>query len=229
MKTISIASLALFSFARFAAAATPIVDSFDGGLDLWNVGGDADILVIAGNSVAALTTAHPSLEFGVDAVNLSGNAPLEGGGDLEAFVGADYGSLDLGLFEQATEGSAIVISTTISLGDVLSFDWNLLTHDVYGLDYAYLIINGEIVETLSSASSIHPSDAGFGNESGFSTVSYTFTSEGPVTIAIGVVDIADYAGTSTLLLDNFTIVPEPSAYLLGVLGLAPLARRRRRR
>ncbi|RYD40717.1 MAG: PEP-CTERM sorting domain-containing protein [Verrucomicrobiaceae bacterium] len=213
------------SFAMEANAAS-LIPPFQDGLAGWTIGGDVTTGLHSGRHVAVVTTAHSSLEEGADAINGSGFDPLVAGGELEDFVGITVGGLDRDILEQATEGSALKLTMTVAAGDVLTFDWNLLTHDSMGMDYAFFVVNGVVVNTFSSALATNAAAGAFGNETGFASVSYEFTSSGPVEIAFGVVDMVDYIGTSTLMVGNVSI-PEPSAALLGALGLIPLLRRRR--
>ncbi|RYD20029.1 MAG: PEP-CTERM sorting domain-containing protein [Verrucomicrobiaceae bacterium] len=229
MKLSKVSSLCLAAAAAGFLAevnAASLVPSFENGLAGWTVGGDVGTGLHSGRNVAIITTAHSSLESGPDAINLSGADPLAAGGDLEDFVGITVGGLDRDILDQATEGSALKLGMTVAAGDVLTFEWNLLTHDTMGLDYAFFMVNGVVVETFSSALAVNAANGVFGNETGFASISYQFTSSGPVEIAFGVVDMTDYVGTSTLMLGNVAI-PEPSAALLGALGIIPLLRRRR--
>lgn len=213
------------SFSMEAHAAS-LIPSFQSGLAGWTAGGDVSTGLHSGRHVAVITTAHTTFESGADAINQSGFDPLLAGGDLEDFVGILPGGLDRDVLEQATEGSAVKLSMTVAAGDVLTFDWNVRTHDSMGADYAFFMVNGVVINTFSSALAVNAANGAFGNESGFATVSYEFTSAGPVEIAFGMVDMADYIGTSTLMVGNVA-VPEPSAALLGLLGVIPLLRRRR--
>ncbi len=225
-KTLKIClALAAMGFAMEVNAAS-LVPSFETGLAGWTTGGDVSTGLHSGRHVALVTTAHSSLEDGVDAINLSGSNPLLGGGELEDFVGMTVGGLDRDVLDQAMEGSALKLGMTVAAGDVLTFEWNLLTHDSMGFDYAFFMVNGVVVNTFSSALAVNAASSVFGNETGFASMSYEFTSAGPVEIAFGVVDMTDYIGTSTLMVGNVAI-PEPSAALLGALGIIPLLRRRR--
>jgi hypothetical protein len=208
------------------ADAASLVPSFQNGLTGWTTGGDVSTGLHSGRNVAVVTTAHSTFESGVDSINLSGSDPLAAGGELEDFVGITVGGLDRDLLDQATEGSALKLTLTVNAGDILTFDWNVLTHDSMGLDYAFFTVNGVVVNTLSSALATNAAAGAFGNETGFATMNYEFTSSGLVEIAFGVADMTDYIGTSTLMVGNVAI-PEPSAALLGALGIIPLFRRRR--
>lgn len=216
---------AAMSFTSEVNAAS-LVPSFESGLSGWTIGGDVSTGQHSGRHVAVVTTAHSSLESGADAINFSGSDPLAGGGELEDFVGITVGGLDRDILDQAMEGSALKLGMTVAAGDILTFEWNLLTHDTMGLDYAFFMVNGVVVNTFSSALATNVAAGVFGNETGFVSISYQFTSTGPVEIAFGVVDMTDYVGTSALMVGNVAI-PEPSAALLGALGTIPLLRRRR--
>ena len=229
MKLSKIAHLCLVTAAMsftMEANAASLIPSFQDGLAGWTAGGDVSTGQHSGRHVAVLTTAHSTLEFDADAINQSGIDPLVAGGDLEDFVGIAPGGLDGDVLDQAMEGSALKLGMTVAAGDVLLFEWNLLTHDTMGVDYAFFMVNGVVVDTFSSALAVNAASGAFGNQTGFASMSYQFTTSGPVEIAFGVVDMTDYVGTSTLMVGNVAI-PEPSVALLGALGIIPLFRRRR--
>ncbi|MDP0492567.1 MAG: PEP-CTERM sorting domain-containing protein [Verrucomicrobiota bacterium JB023] len=214
------------AFVSSAGAAT-LVDTFDSGLGNWTTSGDVAIHNAGSNPAAVLTTAHSTLEFSPDDINVSGADPLEAGGDLETAVGVTVGALDLDAFDMATEGSAMSLTIVVAAGDTLTFDWTLATLDGFGLDYGFLAIDGAVVQILSSADATLSTGGGFGTETAVATVSHEFANAGEVTISLGVTDITDYAGTTSLFVDNVQVIPEPSAAWLGLIGFASLLRRRR--
>jgi subtilisin family serine protease len=126
--------------------------------------------------------------------------------NLETFLGLTPGSLD-GLGNgNATEGSALKRTITVSAGDQLTFDWNFLTSEGTPSsfnDFAFISIGTTDSSTLASTnSSFVPSSTIFPSETGFGTFSHTFTTGGTYTLGLGVLDVADTIADSGLLIDN---------------------------
>ncbi|MEB3295389.1 MAG: PTPA-CTERM sorting domain-containing protein [Synechococcales bacterium] len=138
-------------------------------------------------------------------------------GDLETFVGLDPalfelnnppGSLDPQ--DQAYQGSAVRFN--VNAGDTITFDWafDLFDNDS---DYAFFVFNG--VREI------------FANADGAGNRSFTATTAG--LFSLGLVDIGDTLGPSTLNLQNVQITPIPTPALLpGLVGLGVTTLRRRR-
>ncbi len=155
------------------------------------------------------------------------------GGALEQSVGLPVGGLDLDPINQATEGSSLSRTFTVNAGDVLSFDWQLLTRDNNNADYAFLTINGQELTLASASDATLAADGLYLTETSPSTFQYVFTSAGTENVSFGVTDVGDYAVSSALVLDNVTVgaVPEPNLsgvalVALCVLGLVHHVRRR---
>ncbi|MGE5866987.1 MAG: hypothetical protein ACM32J_18085 [Rhizobacter sp.] len=241
-------TLKLSSFAAALALALPLVGQaaplanggFESGLSGWATLGDASTQ--AGGTQGAmqlwLSTASDAFEddhpLTAGALNRSGTAAAEVGvpGGVEWFAGLALGSLDpepaSGL--QAYEGSAARQSFSANVGDVLSFAWDFATRDT-GADFAFVVVDG-VVSTLASASfaaSLSPD--GEGARSGWGRFSHTFATAGVHELVFGVVDVGDYAMTSSLAVDGVVVspVPEPHALALLVPGLLVLGLGRRRR
>jgi hypothetical protein len=153
----------------------------------------------------------PSLSVSPASVELftGGTATDNTASALDNFLGVTPGGLDLDpIIQQALEGSAVRLS--VSSGDSLTFDW-LPTLD--GDDYAFTVFNGA-VNILGAAG----------------TFNQTFTSGG--LFGIGIVDIGDTTGDSSITLSNATFtsataVPTP-ALLPGLIGLGLSAMRKRK-
>lgn len=220
---------ALLALATGVSSAALATVTFDSGFAGWTTGGDASIQNVGGNNLVVLTSAFTGMLDDPAVLNLSGTDPLAAGGDLENLFGIAVGALDIGVIDQATEGSGLVRTVTVSAGDVLSFDWQLATRETVGQDYAFLTVGGTVItlgavsDALDAAAAPYTTQTG----SGLSRFEYTFTTDGPVRIGFGITDIGDFSTTSALLLDNVTVVPEPSAALLGLLGTLALLRRKR--
>ncbi|NEO88647.1 MAG: hypothetical protein F6J87_31120 [Spirulina sp. SIO3F2] len=128
---------------------------------------------------------------------------------IAAFLGLAPGQLD-GLGNgNATAGSAIKQTVTVSAGTQMTLNWNFLTNEgtptVYN-DFAFVAIAGTngtaTVETLANTnSSFQFSSTPFGEETGYQTFSHTFTEAGTYTLGLGVMDVRDTVVDSGVLLD----------------------------
>jgi len=231
------ALLAMLPLATGAVSAASF-DGFDNGLSGWTAGGDVAVLAGTSNPFAALTTASVAFDDDNGPVfNRSGNDPLMAGfpGGFEDFFGAPLGAFDRDVLQQATEGSALGRQFTVQAGDVFHFDWSLATNDTqpgFGLDFAFVMIDGERFDLGRASDASLPGTGGFGQSTAWAGFDHVFTQGGTFTIAFGVVDVGDYAATTQLSLDNVSVsaVPEPGALALMAagLGLVGLSARRRR-
>jgi hypothetical protein len=129
---------------------------------------------------------------------------------LQDFLGLNPTDLDNGL-DQAFQGSGL--ETSFNAGDTISFsyDFSLFTSNLGSdLDYAFVVNNG-VVEQLLGVSG---------------TYSKTFTAAG--LFGIGVVDVNDTVGASTLSISNANFTPVPTPALLpGIIGLGVSVLRKR--
>jgi hypothetical protein len=214
--------------------------SFEFFLDGWSTLGDVtrgDTFVSSGHVGVLLGTASVDYEddyplLGAGDANFSGEpaAPVGLAGGLEEFIGLPIGALDpdAGDSVAAYEGSAIKQTFTVQAGDTLRFDWMYATIDPWLGDYAFVSLNQQVYR-LGDLSKVTSVDDGIGFSTP-DTFSHTFAQPGSVTLALGVVDVTDYNGTSALLVDNVTItpVPEPETYALMFAGLGLLGWRIRR-
>jgi hypothetical protein len=168
--------------------------------------------VVVGSNTLTVTTAGP------------GEGPVSGTDalwidDLEAGLALTPYSLGADAFE----GSAFSRSLNLASGSTFSFNWTLNTDafDAGFADRAFAVINGNVL-TLGSVAP--------GAVSG--SFSHTFATAGLYTVSLGVVDVNDVAGVSTLSVSNInvTAVPEPETYalLLAGLGLMGAVARKRR-
>lgn len=240
IKQVSAGIASLVGFSSLALAmpshAATLNGSFESGLNNWETAGDVSTqtesfgeMPTDGDSQALLTTASNTYQDDfpelAGALNFSGNEPsLVGWGDiLEDFVGLPVGSLDPGFWDYATEGSAIKQTLNVNAGDILSFDWNLLSSDSFGQDYAFAVLDDTLLHLSDASGATSASNTPFSNQTGLNTFSHTFTSSGTHTLALGVVDVTDYNGTSALLVDNVQVesVPESSG-AMGLLALGSL-------
>ncbi|MDJ0680244.1 MAG: S8 family serine peptidase [Xenococcaceae cyanobacterium MO_167.B52] len=154
--------------------------------------------------------------FGIEPTQGSRQAFLTNGSnavnnlDLEVFVGLQPGELDTFNNGFTVQGSAIKRTVEVAAGDTLSFDWNFITNestpDTIFNDFAFVSITpGTAWEIADTGSDFVDSETSFQSETGYSSFSYTFTSSGTFTVAVGVVDVVDDGIDSGLLVDNFSI------------------------
>ena len=134
--------------------------------------------------------------------------------DLEEFLGLDFGDLDSLGNGDATEGSAILQTITVTPGMTLSFDFNFLTNEGSPSafnDFAFVSIAPEPLSDLADTNSILlSSDTFFFEETGFQSFTYEFSNGGTFSVGVGIVDALDTNVASALLVDNFNFPLEGS-------------------
>jgi hypothetical protein len=120
----------------------------------------------------------------------SGSTIFTGGGtgSLEEFLGFTGGDFDTAI-PNNTYGSAIKKTLSFNAGDQFSFNWNFSTADS---DQAFVSINNAI-QVLS----------------GSNPYRFTFANSGNYQVAMGVLDVTDSTGVSTLTLSNAQIQAVP--------------------
>ncbi|MBW4661393.1 MAG: PTPA-CTERM sorting domain-containing protein [Drouetiella hepatica Uher 2000/2452] len=153
--------------------------------------------------------------------NVSGTpaGPVGTVGGLEDFIGVPIGSLDPDpVFPLAYEGSAIRYTVDAAAGDSFSFNSIFNTNDTVFSDYAFFSANGAIT-TLNTAPGIN------------SPFQYVFATPGTYNLALGIVDVGDFNGSSTVSLSNAqytsTAIPTP-AVLPGLIGMGIATWRKRK-
>lgn len=170
----------------------------------WQTLGNANIQTSAFNSGPTEGTYQSLLTNGIGAVSDA---------NLETTLGLDAGSLDALGNGNATEGSTIQRTVTVTAGAKLTFDWNFLTSEGTPStfnDFGFVAIASDTatdtINTLANTNnSFTPSSTIFPKETGFGTFSHTFTDAGTYTIGIGVMDVADSVANSGVLIDNFSL------------------------
>ncbi len=213
--------------------------AFSSGLSDWSTIGDVatrtytnlqaatDTGVFLTNAVLAPGDDGPS------SVNFSGT-DVAGIIDLEDFAGLAPGALDPDAFNFvfAEEGSMLKQTISVQAGDLLSFDWAYYTNGSFEDDFAFAVIDGTVFDLSSAATLSAGSTFGFAFNTGLDTFSTgPFVNDATFDLVFGVVDANGTITSSALLVDNVSIIPEPSslAALAGLAALGLTAMRRRAR
>lgn len=221
-------------FAGTQAAAAPLHngDFASGSLAPdWTATGNASVENLLAGPAAFMGN------VGVAAYTL-GSGPAVTEASLSAALGLSSGALaslkQPGDSGNVVFGSAIQQSFTANAGDQLSFNWNFLSDEnsnATGNDFAFLLFDGTLTRLANTFTPLGPTATVFTYESGFQPLSFAITTSGAHSIAFGAVDVNDALGASALLVDDVrvTAVPEPSAVMLLLAGLALVAVTARRR
>ncbi len=148
---------------------------------------------------------------------------------------------------QVGQGSAFQITFDALAGDVLAFDWNMLSIetdrgppaelDVY-TDFAWYDLSGadQMDGTLANVNdgSFHAiGPTAYSTHTGQQSTEITLGKGGAYTITVGVNDVADTGFAGALMLDFFRLVrgPEPGTFgtvAAGLMALSWLSRHRKR-
>jgi plastocyanin len=227
------------SFAVLALAVAPAsADFVNGGFETndftsWSTLGLASVESAAFGS----GTPEGSYQAFLDTYDMTGASDS----DIESFLDLGVGQLDaiadsLNTGDNVIEGSAMMQTITVNAGDVLQFEWNMLTDEFTAQEVFNDFSFVSIVDSMTDVSvladvfngSFQSSNTMFANETGFSTFSYTFATAGTYTVGFGVVDVGTEDYASGLIVDNIRIVPAPGAAVLAVIGMPMIAWIRRR-
>jgi hypothetical protein len=221
------------------------VQGFESGLPPGSTIGDAGIRTTnyfgitptEGNNMLLITTIHNKNDS--PTVNQSGmnaDAPA----NVAFFLGYNESNIRNtrpGTLPSDTirEGSAFELNLgPINAGFVITFDYNFLTSEPGpARDFAFITLTGQsgdvpIVADIFDAGTAFGGGSPFNLQSGFQTYSINISTAGTYTLGIGIADARNLEGPSGLLIDNISIIPEPSSIMLGVAGAVFLVALRRR-
>lgn len=210
-------------------------------LDGWDAAGD---VALASEHTIMLTTAYDAFDDAQGSVVVGqGAIAAQQVGGLEERAGLAIGALDTTVgdaLHQATEGSVISRTFTITPGATLSFRWQILSNEGahHGLpDLAFVSLGGQLIELGTPAIADFQGFAGFERGSGWLNFSHTFDAASiggghtSLRLSLGVVDRGDTSTSTALAIQNVTVsaVPEPATWGLVFGGLlASLVARRSR-
>jgi len=195
--------------------------------------------VLATTAAAAF---EDDLPFAAGGTNMTGSEPYAAGLLLETAFGLAPGALDPNPpVLSAYEGSGFTRLLSVSAGDRLNFNWQFLTLEDTGADYAFAAIDGMVIrlggaEVATTLQPVVPNGGSvpetlFWAPPGWQSGEVVFARSGTVQIGFGVVDVGDFSVTSAVAVDSvmLTPVPEPAEWiiLLAGLGAAGAASRRR--
>ncbi len=133
-----------------------------------------------------------------DAVDDNPTADPEVGCLVEECGTVDGGEGDLQL--NATDGSAIKTTLSVTAGDVITFDWSFDADDYLSYnDFAFVVIGDQVIKLADIE------DVGDYGSTGWATFTYNVTATGDLTIGFGVMNTGDEALDSHLLIDNLEV------------------------
>jgi hypothetical protein len=209
--------------------------SFESGFTDWTTIGNASIETVAFGVTPTNGTNQARISTFAGSVSVAG---------LNTFLDLTPGTI-ASLRPNPSQGSGFKQTIIGNAGDVLTFDWNFLTNEPTPSgsfnDFAFWSLTSEqggalLADTFSAP--FLTGTAGFNEQLGYRTTSYTLTTSGTFTLGFGVVDVGDTNVGSALLVDNITFAgianptPAPATLLivgvsLGCTALGSLLRRAR--
>ncbi len=220
-----------------------IVQDFESGIAPGSVFGDAQRLGTYGvppfgGSFQLLLTTFSAAEGG----GLSGSnaIAINGAGGLTSQLGLPAGTITSAGAIPIGDGSAYQMTLgSLNVGDQVGFSYDFLTSEGGHPDFAFVALQNTttgVVTYLSFANAnqgglLASSSANFNLHTGYLTLpSINVGVAGNYVLSIGVADANNSAIQSGLLIDNITVVPEPTTLaltLVGAVGAIGLLRRRR--
>jgi hypothetical protein len=231
----ALGALMLAFGAAGSANAAVVNGSFEVGLLGWSLAPPSGAMAGVENASFGVTPTDASLQAFIETSDVDGAAAAA----VEAFFGLPFDSIaELG---NTPRGVAIGQAVNFSAGDVLSFDWNMLSLELTqdGIvssfaDFAVFVADKTVfplhdvnqMDFVPSAAFLRGSPA---TETGYRSVSYTLGTDGPQLLGFGVFNTSDIAAQSALLIDNVRVTPAPislpgaGGLMLGGLVLAGAA------
>jgi hypothetical protein len=251
MKTnIRLTGISIIALFVCCAANGATVQGFESGLPSGSTIGDASIqgtyegiVPPEGSNQLLLTTINnsPNSDPGVNPISANNAVAV---GSVADFVGNSLGGVSSNTLRfdpshTGREGSAFDVTLSLSVGDVITFQYDFLTSedptaDPPNQDFGFAtlvnsagnLVNYQLLGHQTTATNF-TGQSPFFNETGtsgnhYSTYSFSITTAGTYTLGIGVMDGLTQDGPSALLVDNISVVPEPGTVALGVIGAALL-------
>lgn len=227
----AVALCAIGTVPALAQGTTFTNGTFDGGsLSGWQSYGD----VLAAGGRVRTTTASTAYDDDALGAGNEGFMNESGTPAVDFFDATSLAGIPLTNFDidgYAYEGSAIRQDFTAIAGDMLTvtFDWAFSSTDTVNPDFAFLAVNESVYKFVDTGSQYLSGnflgtfvDAENVSWSWYqSSYTYQASSNGAVSLALGVIDIGDTQYTSQLRFDNIAVsaVPEPESYALMLAGL----------
>ena len=188
----------------------------------WQTVGDTAVVNAAFGTPPAAGTYQALITSGLP--SFSGTPDVFLG--FEAFFGLAPNSLvnfasALGAFPSINGGSGMKQSFSGNAGEVLLFQWNYLTGDNGSgcCDFSFVVVDGSISLLGYFGSAFSPSSTIRPSETGYHLFASTLITSGNHTIGLGSVQTLDFFNSSAILIDSVCEIPEPSSWLLFLIGL----------
>ena len=184
-------------------------------------------------------TEPPGTVFTMDAITLNGEGTFPTS-DMASFLGGGVTAAQLDALDASPAapsfGSAIAQTFNVAAGEQLTFEYNWISFDDLADDFSFIYLTGPggtVLARLAGFSDLtSPPDnlGGLSGETGLKTYTSLVLAAGSYRLGLGAFNSKanENSGQSLLMLDNVTLVPEPTTALpLLVLG-GFIARRKAR-
>ncbi|MCA9215522.1 MAG: lamin tail domain-containing protein, partial [Planctomycetales bacterium] len=129
---------------------------------------------------------------------------------LERFLDLESRALNEVGGGNANRGSVMKRTITVQAGDVIEFEWNLLTNEPLGTgnaDFALFSISPGVggIKIADVAQEMAQSESDLVRETGYQSFSYEFPESGTFKFGLGIINMESSGGESSLLIDNVRI------------------------